>query len=89
MNNPSSQHQPSANEAEAHVVANDQDNNSTSELSKSAWKQKKRQELKEERKANLKKRRQEKQANKSVGTSNENLDQSEYYFENGLRKVYP
>ena len=45
---------------------------------------------KEERKKCLKERRQQKQAQKVVGFSdNDRLKQTSYYFENGLRKVYP
>lgn len=44
---------------------------------------------KEERKQALKQRRQERKANKQVGFSNEILNQTQYYFENGCRKVYP
>ncbi len=46
-------------------------------------------EIKEERKANLKARRRAKKETKSVGFSNDILNQTSYYFENGLRKVYP
>ncbi|RMZ94155.1 RNA pseudouridylate synthase domain-containing 2, partial [Brachionus plicatilis] len=44
---------------------------------------------KEERKTALKQRRQLKKEHKEVGFSNDILKQTEYYFENGLRKVYP
>lgn len=44
---------------------------------------------KEERKQELKKRRQERKAVKQVGFSNLMLNQTQYYFENGFRKVYP
>ena len=44
---------------------------------------------KEERKQMLKQRRQEKKAAKQVGFDNLMLNQTQYYFENGFRKVYP
>ena len=44
---------------------------------------------KEERKRMLKLRRQSKKEVKQVGFYNETLTQTDYYFENGLRKVYP
>jgi lysosomal alpha-mannosidase len=44
---------------------------------------------KEERKRLLKLRRQAKKEVKSVGFYNETLKETDYYFENGLRKVYP
>lgn len=47
------------------------------------------QEIKEERKRNLKLRRQQKREHKEAGISNDILKQTQYYFENGLRKVYP
>ncbi|CAF0783331.1 unnamed protein product [Brachionus calyciflorus] len=46
-------------------------------------------ELKEERKKALKQRRLLRKENKEVGFPNDILKQTEYYFENGLRKVYP
>jgi hypothetical protein len=46
-------------------------------------------EMKEERKKNLKLRRQAKRENKTAGFTNDILKQTQYYFENGLRKVYP
>lgn len=46
-------------------------------------------EIKEERKKSLRQRRQLKKEHKEVGFSNDTLKQTEYYFENGLRKVYP
>lgn len=49
----------------------------------------KRQLTKEERKKLLKERRHVKKENKSVGITNDILHQTDYYFENGLRKVYP
>ena len=57
--------------------------------SKSAIRHRTNLEMKEERKANLKKRRQAKRENKAVGISNDIPQQTTYYFENGLRKVYP
>lgn len=44
---------------------------------------------KEERKASLKQRRQERKALKQVGFHDKNLEETQYYFENGFRKVYP
>ena len=44
---------------------------------------------KEERKQQLKQKRQARKAEKQVGFSNAMLEQTEYYFENGFRKVYP
>jgi len=44
---------------------------------------------KEERKRLLKLRRQAKKEGNSVGFYNETLKETDYYFENGLRKVYP
>lgn len=44
---------------------------------------------KQERKIQLKIRRQAKKEVKPVGFYNETLTQTDYYFENGLRKVYP
>jgi lysosomal alpha-mannosidase len=44
---------------------------------------------KEERKRMLKIRRQSKKEVKQVGFYDETLTQTDYYFENGLRKVYP
>jgi hypothetical protein len=57
-------------------------------LSKSALKKMNRLS-KEERKRLLKERRQKKKEHKAVGIGNEILKQTDYYFENGLRKVYP
>ena len=71
------------------TASNGGNEQSATVLSKSALRNKLKLELKDQRRANLKKRRQERQAVKPVGTSNESLDQTEYYFENGLRKVYP
>ena len=59
------------------------------ELNNNKTVRKTRQEIKEERKANLKARRKAKKETKSVGFSNDILNQTSYYFENGLRKVYP
>lgn len=50
---------------------------------------KSKQETKDERRKALKQRRQQKKEHKEVGFSNDILKQTEYYFENGLRKVYP
>jgi lysosomal alpha-mannosidase len=47
------------------------------------------QEAKEDRKRKHKERRANKQEHKEVGFSNNLLKQTDYYFENGLRKVYP
>jgi hypothetical protein len=47
------------------------------------------QEAKEERKRKLKERRAVHQEKKEVGFPSEMLKQTDYYFENGLRKVYP
>lgn len=57
-------------------------------LSKSAMKKMNRLS-KEERKRLLKERRQKKKEHKAVGIGHEILKQTDYYFENGLRKVYP
>lgn len=62
---------------------------STPENIEQAKKNKSKLELKEERKKALKQRRFLKKENKEVGFSNDILKQTEYYFENGLRKVYP
>ena len=42
-----------------------------------------------ERREKLKERRRQKKETKSVGFFLESLKQTDYYFENGLRKVYP
>jgi hypothetical protein len=47
------------------------------------------QEAKEDTKRKLKERRAAKTEKKDVGFSNDILNQTDYYFENGLRKVYP
>jgi len=57
-------------------------------LSKSAMKKMNRLS-KEERKRLLKERRQKKKEHKAVGIGQDILKQTDYYFENGLRKVYP
>ena len=56
---------------------------------KSAQKHQTKLEMKEERKANLKIRRRAKKETKLAGFSDHDLNQTSYYFENGLRKVYP
>lgn len=58
-------------------------------ISKNQQRKMTRRETKEERKKALKQRRQLKKEHKGVGYSNVVLNQTSYYFENGLRKVYP
>ena len=58
-------------------------------VSKNQQRKMTRRETKEERKKALKQRRLLKKEHKGVGYSNVALNQTSYYFENGLRKVYP
>lgn len=59
-------------------------------VSARALKQQQKNEMKAQRKRELKERRAKVKENKEVGFNlNESLKQTDYYFENGLRKVYP
>lgn len=72
------------------VVEKSVDNTTnTSTTNDNSKKSKKFKYDKEERKRMLKIRRQAKKEVKQVGFFNESLTQTDYYFENGLRKVYP
>lgn len=83
-----SSHSSSSPNAHQNVQQTGNDEAHENTLSKSAMKKMNRLS-KEERKRLLKERRQKKKEHKAVGIGQEILKQTDYYFENGLRKVYP